>query len=254
MAASQASDATADNSSAFQLHCYDAASFINTWTFPDVSVTGGGPHAIYGYSFDDAHVPAIYDTNAGTDFVLQASVEVPWFASWPDPSAPAGVEPIGQVNLFAYFRDRTSGKTFALLLAIFDNRYAASPTYPSFVLHDGATPFASMPLNATAKYASLSPYSSTFTGSTWTGLRFFRAHVTQANFRAMLADVNAYCHAHLSQRYCGAATPTGDAYSSAVTDYEITDFGVIHEIDRGGANGNLSMAVHIYDLDVWNFR
>src|SRR5205823_3880697 len=28
------------NSSAFQLHCYDAASFINTWTFPPRSIDG----------------------------------------------------------------------------------------------------------------------------------------------------------------------------------------------------------------------
>ena len=250
-------DATLDDSSAFQLQCYDAGSFINTWTFPDdLSISGGGPHSIYGYSFYDAQTPLIYDGNPGTDFVLQASVEIPWFAAWPDTMAPAGVEPIGQVNLFAYFRDRQSGKTFALLLAIFDNRYgyAPNPTYPSFVTHDGATPFVSMPINASGRYATVSPYSSTYTGSVWAGLRFFRAHVTQANFRQALADINAYCQAHAAQRYCGPSIPTGNAYSPAVTDYEITDFGVIHEIARGGSYGNLSMAVHIYDLGAWNFR
>ena len=168
--------------------------------------------------------------------------------------APAGVEPIGQVNLFAYFRDRQSGKTFALLLAIFDNRYASNPTYPSFVTHDGATPFVSMPINASGRYATVSPFSWTYTGSVWAGLRFFRAHVTQANFRQALADINAYCQAHAAQRYCGPSIPTGNAYSPAVTDYEITDFGVIHEIASGGPYGNLSMAVHIYDLGAWNFR
>lgn len=75
-------DATLDDSSAFQLHCYDAGSFINTWTFPDdLSISGGGPHSIYGYSFYDAQTPPIYDGNPGTDFVLQASVEIPWFAA-----------------------------------------------------------------------------------------------------------------------------------------------------------------------------
>ena len=39
-----------------------------------------------------------------------------------------------------------------------------------------------------------------------------------------------------------------------MTDYEITDFGVIHEISGGGPYGNLSMAVHIYGLGAWNFR
>jgi hypothetical protein len=47
-------------------------------------------------------LPPIYDGNPGTDFVLQASVEIPWFYSVADPVAPAGVVPGGQVVLFAY--------------------------------------------------------------------------------------------------------------------------------------------------------
>ena len=58
-----------DNSSAFQLHCYGAGSFINTWTFPFTPIQGGGAHSIYGYSFDDATTPAIFDSNPATDFV-----------------------------------------------------------------------------------------------------------------------------------------------------------------------------------------
>jgi hypothetical protein len=248
-------NATPDDSSAFQLHCYDAGSFINTWTFfNDSSISGGGPHSIYGYSFYDAQAPLIYDGDPGTDFVLQASIEIPWFAAWPEATAPAGVEPIGQVNLFAYFRDRHNGKTFALLLAVYDNRYGSNPTYSSFVAHDGATPFVSMPLNASGRYATVFPSSSTYTGRVWTGLRFFRAHVTQSNFRQALADVNEYCQIHAAQRYCGSSAPIDYAYSPAVTDYEITDFGIIHEIASGGPYGNLSMAVHIFDLGAWNFR
>ena len=111
-----------------------------------------------------------------------------------------------------------------------------------------------MPINPGARYAAVPPVSATFTGSVWTGLRFFRVHVTQAHFRQVLADINAHCQAHAGQRYCDSAMPTGTAYSPAVTDYEITDFGVIHEIGRGGPRGNLSMGLHIYDLGAWNFR
>jgi hypothetical protein len=143
-----------------------------------LSITGGGPHSIYGYSFDDAGAPVIYDGNPATDFVLQASIEIPWFAAWSEPLSAPGGGPLGQVNLFAYFRDRMSGRTFALLLAIFDNRFAAGPPYHPFVAHDGATPFVSTPIAANARYATLSPGSSTFTGTAWTGLRFFRVHVT----------------------------------------------------------------------------
>jgi len=70
----------------------------------------------------------------------------------------------------------------------------------------------------------------------------------------MLADINAYCAAHATQRYCASSAAGGAAYSTAVTDYEITDFGVIHEVDRGGPNGNVSMAVHVFDLGAWTFR
>ena len=100
----------------------------------------------------------------------------------PNPSLQGG-DPLGQVNLYAYFRDRYTRKTFCTALAIFDSRFGADLTYSSFVLHDGATPFASMPLNGDGKYAAISPYSSTFSGTTWTGLRFFRGHITQERFR-----------------------------------------------------------------------
>ena len=35
---------------------------------------------------------------------------------------------------------------------------------------------------------------------------------------------------------------------------ELTDLRAIHEVDRGGANGNLSMGMHVYGLGAWNFR
>jgi hypothetical protein len=247
----KSADAGIDTSSAFQLHCYDAASYLNTWTFPYGTVIGGGPHAIYGYSFSGRPPPAIYDRNPATDFVLQASIEVPWFAAWADPAAAS--QPIGQASFFAYFRDRFTDKTFALLLAVFDNRYATSPTYASFVAHDGQTPFVSMPLNAHAAYATPSPYSAAFTGTPWTGLKFFRAHITQQNFRDAVAAINAYCRAHLLEQQCNLMPYIWDAFSPSVDNYELTEFGVLHELFRGPGH-NLSMAVHVHDLGAWNFR
>jgi hypothetical protein len=246
-------DATLDNSSAFQLSCYDAGSFINTWTFAWPELIGAGPHAIYGYSFDNDATPPLFDGDPGTDFVLQAAVEIPWFAAWPAAGLPAGSGPLGQVCLFAYFRDRSSGRTFALILALFDSRYPPDSSYPSLVMHDGATPFASMPMATGGRYAHLSPVSSTFGGAIWSGLRFFRAHVTQDDFRAMLADVNSYCQANPALRYCDAP-PHASAFSASITQYEVTDFGVIHEVFDAGPHGNMSMGVHVYALGAWNFR
>jgi len=57
-----------------------------------------------------------------------------------------------------------------------------------------------MPFDAKGAYATLSPYSSTFGGTPWTGLRFFLAHVSKANFRRALEDINVYCLAHSAQR------------------------------------------------------
>ena len=244
-------NANADNASAFQLSCYDAGSYINTWTFPDMPVSGGGAHSIYGYSFDPSMLPFVYDSHAGTDFALQASVEIPWFNPAADPNAPPGVVPVGQVNLFAYFLDSKSGKAFGLILAIFDNRYAApGAAYAPLVAHDGQTPFVSSPIGAVSRYATPSPYSWSFTGNTWTGLRFYRAHITQDNFRAMLADINAYCAANTQLRLCSGAP----AFSTDVADYVLTDFGELHEVFRQSAMGNLSMGVHVYGLGAWNFR
>jgi hypothetical protein len=247
------SDADPDDSSAFQIHCYDAASYINTWNFPSREISGGGSHAIYGYSFNHPPPPAIYDDNPATDFVLQASIEIPWFAAYPG-SADEAATPVGEVSVFAYFRDRFTGKTFALLLGVFDNRSGADSSYPSFVSHDGATPFVSQPFSETAAYATLSPYSSHYTGTPWTGLRFFRAHITQANFSAALSAINTYCRSHLEARYCETIPYIWTAYSPSVLNYELTDFGVLHEVDRGSPSGNLSMGMHVYGLGAWNFR
>ena len=247
-------DADPDNSSAFQIHCYDAGSYINTWNFPAQTISGGGPHSIYGYSFNNPPPPAIFDGNPATDFVLQASIEIPWFGEYTGPPGAEQATPIGQVSVFAYFRDRFTSKTFALLLGVFDNRSGTDTSYPSSVAHDGSTPFVSVPFNENAAFATLSPYSSTYTGIPWTGLRFFRAHITQANFSAAVAAINTYCRFHTDARYCDIFPFIWTSYSSSVTNYELTDFGVLHEVDRGGPNGNLSMGVHVYGLGAWNFR
>jgi hypothetical protein len=244
-------NSTADDSSAFQMHCYDAGSFINTWTFPYTSVPASGAHSIYGYDFHDPPPPPVFDGNPATDLVLQVNLEVPWVALWPSPTT--GEQPIGQVSLFAYFRDRTTGKLFAVLMLLFDNRLGIDGTYVPYVSDDLRTPFVSMPLNARAGYATLSPASSSATGIPWTGLRFFRGHIGQDNFRSMLHDINAYCLSHRDAPFCEAAPSSADAFTEDVTNYDITSFGILHEVARA-PDSNLSIGMHLYDLGVWNFR
>lgn len=242
---------TADDSSAFQMHCYDAGSFINTWTFPYTSVPGSGAHAVYGYDFHDPPPPPAFDDNPATDLVLQVSLEVPWVALWPSPTT--GEPPVGQVSLFAYFRDRTTGKLFVVLMLLFDNRLGADGTFASYIADDLRTPFVSMTLHSAAGYATLSPASSSATGIPWTGLRFFRGHITQDHFRSMLRDINAYCLGHRDAPFCEAAPSSANAFTEDITSYDITLFGVLHEVGRA-PDSNISMGVHVYGLGVWNFR
>jgi len=46
----------------------------------------------------------------------------------------------------------------------------------------------------------------------------------------------------------------GAAYSVDVTDYEMTTFGVLHEIFGTDSRNHLSMGVHVSGLGAWNFR
>lgn len=246
-------DADLDASSAFQLHCEHAGSFINTWQFPAMAITGGGPHAIYGYSFNDPPPPRLFDADPGTDFVLQVAVEVPWFVSWPDRSPQARVDPIGQVVLFAYVRSRTTGRLFALLYALFDNRAGAQGRYAPFTAHDTATPFVSTPVHRDMRFGVQSPYGASYTGEAWSGLRFFRVHVGRAAFAEALAAVNGYCAAQRALRFCADAGQ-GLAFPDDPLDYELTDFGVLHEIFRGDPPGQVSMAIHVFDLGAWQAR
>ncbi|HEY3178409.1 MAG TPA: hypothetical protein VGL25_05965 [Casimicrobiaceae bacterium] len=247
-------DATVDDSSAFQIYCDHAGSFINSWTFPNRPVTGGGPHAIYAYNFDSRSWPSIFDDKPATDFALQANIEIPWFRTWIDPQSRPTLPPIGQVSLFAYFHDRLTDKPFAFLLAVFDNRFGEVLRYQTYVSHDGELPFVSLPLNRHAPYATPYPKSAQFTGTTWSGLRLFGARITQAQFRAALKDLNAYCAARVDLPNCASAPGIGAAYNTNITDYALTSFGVLHEIFGTDAHNHLSMGVHVSGLGAWNFR
>ena len=248
---SSRADSTADDSSAFQIQCYDAGSFINSWTFPFATIPGSGAHSAYGYDFHELELPRVFDHDPATDFVLQTSLEVPWVALWPSPTT--GETPVGQVSLFAYFRDLITGKVFASLLLLFDNRLGVNGNFESYVADDLRTPFVSMTLNSHAGYATLSPSSGIATGVPWTGLRFFRGHISQENFRNMVRDVNAYCAAHRDAPFCDAAPGSLDAFRGDVRNYELTSFGVLHEIARA-PDSNISMGVHVFGLGAWNFH
>ncbi len=246
-------DATPATSSAFQLACRDAGSYLDTGTFPRRDVVGGGPHAIYGFSFNDPPPQPVFDALPATEFVLQASVEIPSFRTRIPSGATLTQPPIGQAALFAYFKDRTTGKAIGLLAALFDNRYAPGEAYVAYVGHDTQTPFVSSPLGA-GTYLTPAADSLSFGGQPWAGLRPARMRLTQANFTRILADVNAFCRDRRALRGCDAPSAGADAYSASPLDYDITDFGLLHEVFPGIPSGDLAMGLHASSLGAWRSR
>jgi hypothetical protein len=229
-------------------------SFLNTWTFPSRPLTGEGPHVVFGYDFDRSSPPAAFDADPGTDLGLQVELEVPWLATWIDADDPPPLAPLGQASLFAYFRDRVTGRTFALLLLLFDSRYADAPSYPSYVDHDTENPFVSMPLNPSARFAVPYPKSAKFGGRTWSGLRPFGARVTQTHFAAALREINRFCGNHPQLAHCAPLAGGQPAFSPLPADYLLTSFGLLHEVFGVDERNHLSMGLHARRLGAWQFR
>lgn len=236
-------DAGPDHTSAFQLQCGDAGFFINTWRFAPRSLTDEGPHAAYGYRFSP-WLP-VFDGSPDTDLALQVSMQVPWLFR------PAG-NAVAQSYFQVRFLDTTSGRFLQLVLLIFSSRGVAYPAYADHARNDSV--FVSAPL-ATTTVATLSPYSHPATAQTWSGLRFFRAQITPANFSAALDMANRYCAAHAEIAECGAGAGGEPAFSADPTAYLITEFSVITEIFGAdtGVNG-MSMGLHLQGLGAYNFR
>lgn len=247
-------DATPATSSAFQLHCEDAGSYLDTATFAWRDVVGGGPHAVFGFAFNDPPPQPLFDASPGTEFVIQASAEIPWFRTTLPAATLSTPGPLGQVNLFAYFRDRRSARVFGLVLGLFDSRYGAAGTYEPYVSHDTYTPFVSQPLGGASPYVMRPAESHSFSGLPWSGLRLFRGRMTREGFARAAADVNAWCREHRAYRFCDAPSPGADAFSADPLDYEVTDFGVLHEVLKGVPGGDLGMGLHVSGLGLWNAR
>ena len=251
-------DGETNGTSGFQMKCDDVGSFINTATFARQPITGAGPHSAYFYDFRDPADPAtldklprVFDAGAATDFVLQARVEVPWLRRSGPPDDPAtGALANAQVSLAAYLRDSRSGKLFAYVVMLYQN----AAQEPALVLQDGEVAYVST-APQTNEFLTLSPLSAGFARDTWSGLRLYRIHVSQAKFANALSRVNAFCTvpANRSRPFCqpGGA---GAAYSSEPADYQLVAFGMLHEVFTGLPDNQVSTGVHYRDVGAYRAR
>lgn len=251
-------DGDANSTSGFQMKCDDVGSFINTATFARQPITGAGPHSAYFYDFRDpadpgtlARLPTVFDADPATDFVLQARVEVPWLQrSGPPDDLARGSLANAQLSLAAYLRDVRSGKLFAYVVMLYQN----APQEPALVLQDEEVAYVSSPPQ-TNEFMTLSPLSAGFSRDTWSGLRLYRIHVSQAKFAHALSRVNAFCTApeNRSRPFCQSGT-AGTAYSSVPADYQLVAFGMLHEVFTGMPDNQVSTGVHYKDVGAYRAR
>jgi hypothetical protein len=222
-----------EGASAFQLMCGTSGFLINTWQFSHtVPLFGEGPSA--SIARDLVPPPAAF-RDAGSTLLIEARVSVPWIGTT-SPSARA----VGQVSLFYYARDVTSGTLIAHVIELFDSRAAGEGTGYEGLGNDGVVAFASSPLatldasGAPVQFVRVSPGSASMRFvQPWSESTLFRAELPYANFRAMLT------------RMKNEGSP---ALSVDPADYRIVLFGVLGEVSVGTGPDNVSMGASASDL------
>lgn len=224
-----------DPASAFQLWCNGAGFVLNSRQFGHaVPLTLEGPSVSVARDFDP---PLTVFRNATSALTITATVRVPWVAA---ESAPI-IDGTAQVSLVYYARDMRSGTLFAHVIALFDNRApGVNGSGTEAVSADAYTAFVVSPLSertadgTPTRFVTRSPVSAAeqfVTG--WSEPRNFRAHVTYAQFAALLAELRH-----------GAPQMSPDPQ-----DYRITLAGLLGEIFPGTTREHdVGLAASVTDL------
>jgi hypothetical protein len=250
-------DGNASATSGFQMKCDDAGSYIDTATFARQSIVGAGPHSAYFYDFRDpadalslVKLPAAFGSDADTDLVLQARVEVPSLQrSGPPDNPPTGALAIAQLSLGAYLRDTVSGKLFAYAVMIYQNAPQETPQ----VAQDEEVAYVSTPTQ-TNEFITMSADSAGYSSDTWSGLRLYRVHIPRAKFAHALTRVNAFCAApeNRERPFC---RPGADnrAFSLDPANYQLVAFGMLHEVFNG-PDHRIASGVHYKEVGAYRAR
>lgn len=224
-----------DPASAFQLWCNGAGFVLNSRQFNHAQpVELAGPSVSVARDFDP---PLAVFRNATSALTIAGTIAVPWVEA---EAAPV-IDGTAQVSLVYYALDTRSGTLFAHVIALFDNRPpGVNGAGTEAVSADAYTAFVVSPLMETTaegtptRFVTRSPTSAAeqfVTG--WREPRYFRAHVTYDQFRAMLAEVR-----HRAPQL-----------SPDPADYRITLVGLLGEIFPGTTRDHeVGLAASITDL------
>ncbi len=231
-----ADDGFPDPSSAFQLWCNGAGFWMNSRRFNHaVLLTLEGPSVSVAR---DLSPPAAVFRNGTSALTIDAQVALPTvqFDGFPV------IDGTAQLSFAYYMRDVTSGTIFTHVIALYDNRPAGvNGSGTEAVSADAYNAFVVSPLRTLLADGSPTQYVTVAAESAdahyvapWKGSTLFRAHVTYAQFKAML------------QRLQVESLP---AISVRPEDYRVTLFGLLGEIFPGtGRDHEVALGASVTNL------
>jgi len=157
---------------AYQMQGTQTGIMLNSWSFPEKIVIGGGQHAVWSYLWNPQSndTPKPWKYLDGSELTVQALIKIPHAAYWN-----GGV---GQVSFVIYgqdISDKNNPKLLAYLINIYDNR----GSYQYNIGNDGS-PFVSTPIENNP-VVSQSQFSHGFQSQPWSQYKFFRAHISEEN-------------------------------------------------------------------------
>jgi len=206
---------------AYQMQGSQTGIMLNSWSFPEKAVVGGGPHAVWSYLWNPQSndTPKPWRYLDGSELTVQTLIKVPHAAYWN-----GGV---GQVSFVIYGQDISNPshpKLLAYLINIYDNR----GSYQYNIGNDGS-PFVSTPIENNP-VVSQSQFSHGFQSQPWSQYKFFRAHISESNL------INAINLLNQNSGY--------NYMSTDPRDYQITSIHLLVEIfEVGAAEASIGVAI-----------
>lgn len=199
---------------------------MNSWYSTYRKIRGGGQNTVFSISFSQPIRPWL---DEDMQLHMEGEVQIPYFERWHSDNCEN--EPVGQFSYMAYFKDRSSQKTIAIVINAFDNR----PHPPEeTVMHDTFVSFASTRFGA-SRYVTPAEGSAAWGSSTWSGFRPFKVIITRRNFNAVVSDINARHNAGLS---------------AELSDYLLSSAGILQETFRD-KNDHVALGASFANFEVY---
>jgi hypothetical protein len=252
-----------------QVNGMRAGMLINTWSTPHRYIEGGGYNDMYGYAWSAAKRPLAFIADDGmpAHLVLQSLMAVPWFAAWQLNGSTWTQVPYGdtltgdgQLDLFAYLEDEThpSLHPIALVVVGWGNRMGpcGAAGSPGFVGYDypGGVWFGAAGICTTDITTHI--YGTLTQNQLFSDERFFRIHITPANWQTLISRINA------QGASCAVGACPASGYSTDISHYRLQYAGVIQEIallENGSPKNEstirqVSMGSHVNGVGIYRYR